>query len=95
VTVHFLGDAWELVTTPTEDCPTVVDRDSGRGLDYVCSPAGTTPKGWAVAATAGSGLAFAALALLLAALLVLRVRSARRAAASAAGTAATMDGGWS
>jgi hypothetical protein len=85
VAVHFLGNAWELVTTPTGECPTVVDRDPGRGLDYACSPAGTTPKGWAVAATAGFGLAFAVLALLLAALLVLRVRSARRAAWSVRG----------
>jgi hypothetical protein len=85
VAVHFLGNAWEPFTTPTGECPTVVDRDPGRGLDYACSPTGTgtTPKGWAAAATAGFGLAFAVLAVLLTALLVLRVfwvRSARRAA---------------
>lgn len=74
-TVHFLGNAWELVTAPAEACSTVVDRDRGRGTDFACSPDGDTSRGWALAFSAGVGLVFGAIAVMAAAMLVMRRRS--------------------
>jgi len=50
--------AWALATTSGDDCPTVVDTNPGRGLDYECSSDGGESKGSAVLLLAAIGLGF-------------------------------------
>jgi len=73
--VQLCGAALALMSTSSDECPSVVDTNVGRGIDYECSSDGGQSKESAVLVLAALGLFFGAGAVYLLAGLLPRRRA--------------------
>jgi hypothetical protein len=74
-TVWFGAEALMLAATSSDECPSVVDTNDGRGVDFECSSSGGQSKDSAVLLLAGLGVMFGAFLLVAVSKLLHDVRS--------------------